>query len=896
MNDSYRRDAAGVLRELGVDAAQGLSDSEAAARLARDGRNELAERGARSPWRILWEQFTAVMVLILLAAGAVSAALGKGGETAAILAIVVLFALLGFAQEYRAERAITALRKMAVPRVRVRRSGALREVSARDVVAGDIILLEAGNAVPADARVIESAHLRVQEAALTGESAPVDKVMAALPDADLALGDRRNMVYMGSGVVYGRGAAVVVATGMRSELGRIADLIQSVRHESTPLQQRLSHVGKRLAAAGVAVAALIAVLGVARGEELSEVFLVGVSIAVAIVPEGLPAVVTLTLALGARRMLARRALIRRLPAVETLGSVTVICSDKTGTLTQNRMTVVAVDVAGHRVDLGGEPGSPLPEAVTLALAAGALCNDAAPVAGGEDAAGAAGDPTEVALLVAAARAGLPRARLDAAFPRVAEVPFDSDRKRMTTLHDTSGAAILEAAPALRATPVVAFVKGAVDGLLEVASQAWVDGQAVPMTEDVRRRIEAANDQLAGEGMRVLGLAFRAIDAVPPAAPAGEIERDLVFVGLTGMIDPPRAEVKAAVATCAAAGIRPIMITGDHPLTADAIAGQLGIAPAGRVVSGRELAHMLPAELSRTVENVSVFARVSPEHKLRIVEALQSNGHVVAMTGDGVNDAPALRKANIGVAMGITGTDVSRESSDMVLLDDNFATIVAAVEEGRTIYDNVRRFVKFAVAGNIGKVAVMFFAPFLGMPVALLPLQLLWLNLLTDGLLGLGMGFEPAEANAMRRPPHSPKDGIFSGGMGRHVAWVGALIALLALGVGYAYHAAGNPAWQTMMFTTLAFAQVGQALAVRSMHESLFTIGLLSNRPLLLLALGVAAAQWLVVSLPLTETFFGVTVLSLADLAICAALGGAVCAAIELEKAWLRRGLRRRHGG
>lgn len=897
---------ADLAQKLATNLKTGLSEAEAAARRDQYGPNELEERGGVSPLRLLLSQFANTMVLILIAAAVVSGFLGKVTETAAIAAIVILFALLGFFQEYRAEQAMAALKRLAVPLVRVRRSGELKELSAKELVPGDVVLLEAGNAIPADMRLVESVNLRIQEAALTGESEPVEKHADPLPREDVPLGDRRNMAYMGTVATYGRGTAVVTGTGMATELGKIATLLQGVESGQTPLQQRLEQVGKQLAIGGIIVAALVLLIGLLRGEGLEEMFLTAVSVAVAVVPEGLPAVVTVTLALGAQRMLRRRALIRKLPAVETLGSVTTICSDKTGTLTENRMTVTIIDVAGHFLELQGtarHPASALrlaengpnflatqPPEIGLALAAGALCNDASlrpdPQTGRYL---ALGDPTEGALLVAASQVNLRKSELEQVTPRVSELPFDADRKRMTTVHRLPDDLTMlpVALRALRAAPApfVAFCKGAVDGLLPLCREIWLNGTAVPLNAQWQQRIEAANEQMAQNGMRVLGLALRwQTDAAP-------VEDGLIFIGLTGMIDPPRPEVKTAVATCKAAGIRPIMITGDHPLTARFIAHDLGITDNLRVKTGQDLSRMSPAELAQAVQEVSVYARVTPEHKLRIVEALQAQGQVVAMTGDGVNDSPALRKADIGIAMGITGTDVSKEASEMVLLDDNFATIVAAVEEGRSIYDNIRRFVKFSIAGNVGKVLVMLLAPFMGINVALLPLQLLWLNLLTDGLLGLGLGVEPAEKGAMKRPPRAPQESLFSGGLGRHVVWVGLAIGLLALGVGLLYHDAANPAdarWQTMIFTALAFMQMGQALASRSTRESIVTLGLRSN-PVLLGLVGVTAVlQLTVIYTPFLDQFFQVTPLSARELLLCVGLGGLTLLLIELEKAWLRR--------
>lgn len=878
-------------------APDGLSPAEVEARLARYGPNLLVERGGRRPWHILWEQVTATMVLILLAAALVSAGLQKWQEAGAILAIVILFALLGFVQEYRAERAMAALKRLSVPQVRVRRAGQIVETPASQLVPGDIVLLEAGNVTPADLRLLECVNLRLQEAALTGESEAIEKHIRPISQSELPLGDRRNMAYMGTTVTYGRGAGVVVASGMDTELGHIAGLLQDVAAEMTPLQKRLDQVGKTLALIGVVIAVVIAAVGLLRGGALLDMFLVGVSVAVAVVPEGLPAVVTITLALGARRMLARQALIRKLPAVETLGSVDVICSDKTGTLTENRMTVTILDVAGQRVDLtenltltgqarfapaDAPPAPALAPALRLLLIGGALCNDARLVVEGSAENRrfqTLGDPTEAALVMAAARFDLLKPDLDAALPRHSELPFDSERKRMTTVHRPTEAVPLPQG----AGEWIGFTKGSVDGLLDIARQVWVDDHIEPLDAAFRRRIEDANRSLAENGMRVLGVAYRRLDAPAP------IEDDLTFIGFVGIIDPPRAEVKAAVANCRSAGIRPVMITGDHPLTALHIARELGIADArSRAMTGVELNRLSAAELDQVVEEVSVFARVAPEHKLRIVEALQRRGHVAAMTGDGVNDAPALKQADIGVAMGITGTDVTKEAAEMVLRDDNFATIVAAVEEGRVIYDNLRKFMKFSLGGNIGKIMVMLLGVALGMPTPLLPLQLLWLNLLTDGLLGVGLGVESAERDVMRRPPVSRQAGFFSEGLGGHIARTGLVIGVIGLSLGYYHWATRHEDWQTMTFTTLAFAQIWQALSVRSNRDALWQIGLFSNPILLLLAVLVAALQLAAIYTPALQRFLDTTTLLWSDLLLCLGAGFLVFVVTELEKAWLRR--------
>jgi Ca2+-transporting ATPase len=757
------------------------------------------------------------------------------------------------------------------------------------------VVLEAGNLVPADCRLVEGAALRTQEAALTGESEPVEKDPNVVASEDAPLGDRRSMLYMGTVVAYGRGTAAVVETGMRTELGHIAAMIQTVDVTLTPLQRRLDQLGKAIGVIAVFVAGVILVAGLMQGEPLSLMVMTAVSVAVAAVPEGLPAVVTITLALGAQRMLARHALIRKLPAVETLGSVTVICSDKTGTLTQNHMTVTTLEVAGRRTELVAGEHKTFDASEELLLAASALCNDAS-IRGNEQGVAVhwSGDPTEVALAEAAAAAGLWKTELEAAMPRVAEVPFDSERKRMTTVHR-----VVEATPRLRPLtaslgwPIreeepgdsarVAFVKGAVDGVLSLSNSVWAYGGAVALDEEGRRRILASNDELAANGMRVLGVAYRVVDACGLPGSPEALERDLVFVGMAGMIDPPRVEVHAAVATCKAAGIRAVMITGDHPLTARSIARELGISGADGVLTGRDLARMTDIELGEAVEDVSVYARVSPQHKYRIVEALQARGHVVAMTGDGVNDAPALRRADIGVAMGVSGTDVAKEAAEMVLRDDNFATIVSAVEEGRVIYDNLRKFVKFSIAGNVGKVLVALVGPILGTPLPLLPLQLLWLNLLTDGLLGLGLGVEKAERDVMSRPPQSPRHGIFAGGIGWQIAWTGLLIGTASLGVGLVYWRAGHAEWQTMIFTTLALAQVGQALAVRSSRDSLFTIGITSNPWLAVLAAAVVVLQVTVISWSPLEEMFGTVPLAAVDLGVSIGVGVLVFTMLELAK-------------
>ncbi len=910
-----------VLGALGVQSGEGLSESEVVRRLVQYGKNELVEAPGKSVLALVWEQLTNPLVLLLIFAALISALLGKADNVIAISAIVVLNAILGVTQEYRAEKAMAALKKMAAPVVRVRRDGRLQDIASTELAPGDIVLLEAGSIVPADGRLVEAANLRVQEAALTGESQPVDKDTSVVEGVEAPLGDRHNMVYMGTAVTYGRGAAVIVETGMKTQLGRIANLIQSVQQEKTPLQRRMEELGKVLLIAAVVVMVIAFIIGLITQQPLEEVLLNAVAIAVAVVPEGLPAVVTIALALGAQRMLRRNALIRKLPAVETLGSVTTICSDKTGTLTENRMTVTVVDVAGHSAQIdevlqhGGMPmlvrenggGATTKTASQAILLAGsALCNDSVLERSAEQPGQytTIGDPTEAALVVAAARFGLMKPEMEAAFPRVGEVPFESDRKRMTTAHDlrVHGAAgeyerQLGGLVSAEGHDYVAFCKGAVDSLLTVSTRVWIDGEVLPLTPELIARIETANNQLAQNGLRVLGLAYRHMNVLPLSWTVEQVERDLVFVGMVGIIDPPRREVKDAVAVCKSAGIRPVMITGDHPLTAFAIARDLGIAKDGdRVLTGHDLAALSPEELRNTVEKVAVYARVSPEHKLNIVQALQARGHVTAMTGDGVNDAPALKAADIGVAMGITGTAVSKEASDMVILDDNFATIVSAVEEGRTIYDNVRRFVKYLLASNTGELVVLLVTQLIaGMSLPLTTLQILWMNLITDGIPALALGVERAERGVMQRAPYLPNESLFGRGLGRHILLVGSLLGITGVVLGYwawsnnILAANGDVAWNTMVFMFLTIAQMGHALALRSHRESIFRVGLRGNK-LLLGAIGVTIAlQLLAIYAPIFNTLFNTAPLTLEQLAICLVLSTIVFWGVEAEKWAIRRG-------
>ncbi len=935
MDEWYKLGVDEVLDRLG-GRREGLSRDEALRRLQEYGPNELVETGAKSPWRILAQQFTSVLIIILIIAAIASAALGDYADAVVIVAIVILNGLLGFRQEYKAEKTMNALRKLAAPMVRVRRGGQVVEVASADLVPGDVVVIEAGNVIPADGRLIQSASLRAQEAALTGESEPVEKIEAALDQPDIPLADRVNMLYMGTSASYGRGELVVTATGMQTELGKIAGMIQSVDQEATPLQKRLSQLGRWLAVAALVLVVIIFAEGLLQGEGLRIMFLTAVSMAVAAVPEGLPAIVTVALSLGAQRMLKRKALIRKLPAVETLGSVTVICSDKTGTLTENRMTVVILDILGHEVDLQQEMKRDHPAplaaadagrarellqdkpAVPLLITAGALCNDSIlqlVTIGTEDDGSrqeyrALGDPTEGAIVIAAAQLGLLKTELDRAFPRVGELPFESERKRMTTVHARPletiyGLEEMNDQLAEDDAEAVAFTKGALESILPLATGVWDGERVIPLNDEQRLRAQKANDELAARGMRVLAVAFRTLSTAPggegaPALTVDDLERDLVLIGLIGMIDPARAEAKDAVRTALTAGIRPAMITGDQPLTAASIAAQVGIvtpeeaaAPDFRVLTGTDLEALSPEELAEAVREVSVYARVAPEQKLTIVQALQEQGHVVAMTGDGVNDAPALRKADIGVAMGITGTDVAKEAADMVLMDDNFATIVAAVREGRAIYDNVRKFIKYLMATNVGELAVMLIAPFIGMPLPLLPLQILWMNLVTDGLPGLALGFEPPERRVMQRPPHPPSEGIFSRGLGSHIMWAGPLMGVIALIAGWLYWRAGDEAWQTMLFTVLTISQMFHVLAIRQERESLFKIGLFSNKLLLGAVILTILLQFALIYVPFLQNIFDLQALDLSHIVIAFVISSAIFWLIEAQKLFARRRERRR---
>ncbi|HHY46721.1 MAG TPA: cation-translocating P-type ATPase [Firmicutes bacterium] len=840
-----------VARELGVDLARGLTPSEADERLARYGPNALQEERPKSVFEMLLEQFKDFLVLILIASTFIAALLGELLDAGVILAIVVLNAIMGLIQERRAERALSALKKMAAPVATVFREGKVMRVPAASLVPGDVVILQAGDLVPADLRLVEAVNLKIDEAALTGESVPVEKDANVVLDLKSPLGDRVNMAYMGTTVTYGRGKGIVSATGMSTEIGKIAKLISTYEEEETPLQRKLGAFGRWLGLACLAICAIVFILGLLRGEAPFEMFMTAVSLAVAAIPEGLPAIVTVVLALGVQKMIARNAIIRRLPAVETLGCATFVCSDKTGTLTENKMMAKKVMLASgemfevtgtgyepvgefRRISQNGEAtgiDAPLAnEHLKLLLSIGAGCNDASLEREEKTGSyGIVGDPTEGALVVLAEKAGLSLDELRQAAPRVQEIPFDSRRKRMTTIHKIGG-------------KYHAFVKGAPDILLSLSSHYIDDGTIRPLGDAERSYFRAILEDMAAQGMRVLGMAYRVLGDIPREPDPAEIENDLVFVGAVGMMDPIRQDVKEAVRVCQDAGIRPVMVTGDYPLTARAVARELGmIEETGRVVSGPELEDMQDHELEDIVMDVSVYARVSPEHKLRIVEALKKRGQVVAMTGDGVNDAPALRKADIGVAMGITGTDVAKGASDMVLTDDNFASIIAAIEQGRTIFENIRKFIIYLLSCNIGELLIFLIAILAGLPRPLVPVQILMINLVTDGLPALALGVDPAEPGIMKMPPRDPREGILTGPIIARLVMIGVLIAIATLLPFYLALEAGLPLLRarTMAFATMGFAELWRAFGSRSERRFVWNISPLSN-PQLVVAIGISA--------------------------------------------------------
>lgn len=878
-----------VFSEIGTS-PQGLSTEEAEKRLADVGPNELEAKERRTLLSLFVDQFRDFMILVLIAAAVISGFFGEIADTVAIIVILILNATIGVVQEYRAERAIEALRALAAPETTIIRDGITKTVSATELVPGDIVVLEPGNIVPADLRLFDVTQLEVNEASLTGESLPTKKTVELIPEENIPLGDRYNMVYSGTFVTYGRGKGTVVATGMKTEFGKIAGLIQAVDEVRTPLQKRLAVFGKYLALAAIAISFIVFIVGVIRGEALGLIFLTAISLAVAAIPEALPAVVTIALALGARRMVYNRALIRRLPAVESLGSVTFICSDKTGTLTENKMKVEEIysyDQAYYVTGAGYEPigefvshegkATNLKDIETWQLFfRGLALNNDASIIKKEDGYGVIGDPTEASLVVVAAKAGFPKEEVEKTYPRIGEIPFDPERKLMTTVHRYDDR-------------FVSFTKGALDVLLERAtSEIAPPLTVVPLTTERKLEIAAKGDELAAQGLRVLGLVCKFYAEPPLPAYADVLEKQVILIGLVGILDPPRQEAKEAIRICRQAGIKPVMITGDHPLTARNIALRLGlIGDHAEIITGEELSRLPLEEFEGHVQHVRVYARVAPQQKVKIVKALQDRGEIVAMTGDGVNDAPALKNADVGVAMGITGTDVAKEASDMVLLDDNFATIVAAVREGRRIYDNIRKFIRYTMTSNSGEIWTIFLAPFLGLPIPLLPIHILWINLVTDGLPGLALTAERYEVGVMNRPPRHPKESVFAHGMTSHILWVGLLMGAISLitQAGALHFNIGD--WRTMVFTVLTLSQMGHVLAVRSEKQSLFAQGLFSNLSLFGAVLLTFVLQMSTIYVPFLQGIFRTQALGLNELAITLAASTIVFFAVEIEKTQLR---------
>jgi|CXWJ01.1.fsa_nt_gi Ca2+-transporting ATPase len=884
MTDWYQRETDDILRQLETSFESGLSSAEAQRRLEEHGLNELQAAAHISPWHILFQQFKNVLIIILLIATLLSAFLGHGIEAVAIAVIVLFAVLLGFVQEYRAEKAIEALRQMAAPTATVLRDGEEMELAARDIVPGDVTFLHAGDKIPADVRLLEAINLQVEEAALTGESVPVEKQVAAIATADLALGDRRNMGYAGTVATYGRGRAVVIATGMNTEFGKIAGMLQAIETGRTPLQENLDRVGGVLARVAFIIVGIIVALGLFRGQDFIEMLIFGVALAVAVVPEALPAVVTISLAIGVQRMVKRNALMRRLPAVETLGSTSVICSDKTGTLTKDEMTVRRVHVAGQMFEVSGAGYEPHghfsynggadqpPDTLRQLLRGAALASDAHIVHNeSENRWHVKGDPTEGALVVAAAKAGMGKAELDRTYPRLDEIPFTSETKRMTTLHRMPEG-------------TVAFSKGAPEIILDDCTQLLTPDGVKPLDAAGRARLVETAQEMAGQALRVLAVAAKDEKVI------GQAEREMTYLGMLGMIDPPRPEAKAAIQTCREAGIKAIMITGDHPLTAKAVATELGLLQRGRVVTGAELEAISDADFENQVEDIEVYARVSPAHKLRVVTALQNRGHIAAMTGDGVNDAPALKKADIGIAMGITGTDVTKEAADMTLTDDNFASIVAAIEEGRGIFGNVKKYLMYLLSSNIGEIGLMAGATLLGLPLPLSAVQILSVNLATDGLPALALSVDPPEQDLMKRKPRNPRTGIFTRPVVLLMLVGGIWSTIVNLGMYIWADNSGrsHPEAMTMTFVSLVLIQFFKAYNFRSDRHSVLHKPF-ANKWLNWAILFDLLFLLVIVYVPAFHEPFGTFALPWQDWAILIPLAFTVVPVLELAKWMVRKG-------
>ncbi|MGB5081853.1 MAG: HAD-IC family P-type ATPase [Burkholderiales bacterium] len=927
--DPHAKPIEALVDGLQTHLERGLFQQEAQERLRKFGPNELTERPRPGFFSLLWDQFNNYLVIILIIAALVSLALGEYVDSVAIMFIVVLNAVVGVIQESKAEQALAALKKMSAPNAQVIRDGHQITVPGREIVGGDIVLLEAGNYVPADLRLVESVNLKIEEASLTGESVPVEKNAAVVLDREIPVGDRKNSAFMGTLITYGRGRGIVTGTGMNTQIGLIAEMIQSFETEDTPLQKKLAHLGKVLGTACLAICALVFVYGLFRDTHLVEalnggflnyleaekkdiinLFMTAVSLAIAAVPEGLPAIVTVCLALGMQRMIKHHALIRKLPAVETLGCATVVCSDKTGTLTQNEMTVVQAWAGGNRFRVTGEGYDPSGEFfvgtapfvprtdpdATVLLHGALVCNDAKLEEKCDETGKASwqiiGDPTEGAMVVAAAKSGYRREEMEKALPRIQEIPFDSDRKRMTTLHRVDGAHAHAAVSGFSYPPVIAFVKGAPDVILDLCGLRLDRGRAVGLTQEQRLAILEHNRDMASNALRVLAVAYRPLQEVPASVTPETVEKDLVFVGLLGMIDPPRPEVVDALKVARGAGLKSIMVTGDYKDTAEAIARDIGLlTPGGLVLTGPQIERLSDEELAERVDRLDVCCRVSPQHKTRIVEALKARDHVVAMTGDGVNDAPALKRANIGVAMGITGTDVAKQTADMVLTDDNFASIVAAIEQGRIIYSNIRKFVYFLLACNVGEILIIFAAMLVGMPIPLRPVQLLWLNLVSDGAPALALGLEKGDPDIMKHPPRSPKEPIINRDMAVGIGVIGVVDAAAILTVFYLAlqrYPAHLEAAQTMAFVTLCTSELIRAFTARSEYHSVFSIGVFSNR-WMVWAVGVSFLLVLmVVYVPFLRPFFDTVPLTAGDWLLMLPFFFLSPVAMELLKVYFRR--------
>lgn len=858
MNLFYNQPIEEVLKNYDVLPDQGLSDDEVKKRLEEHGFNQLESKKQKSVWAMFFEQFKSSMVVILLIAAIISGVIGvmEGEglvETYVILAILLVNALIGMAEEKKAQSSLEALNKMSSPRTKVLREGEVTEIVSTEVVPGDIVVLDAGDIIPADMRLVDAINLKIQEAALTGESVPVEKSNAVLEGADISLGDRENMAFSTSIVTYGRGKGVVVGTGMDTEVGKIAHMLQNTQATETPMGKRLQQLGKTLGYVALSICAVIFVMGILYGNDLLEMFMMAVSLAVAAIPEGLQIVSTIVLAIGVQRLVKLNAIVRTLPSVETLGSTTVICSDKTGTLTQNKMTVVEGWAGGNRIDFRNPP---LPEELdsdeTTLLHSSLLCTDAHLKMLPDGTHQNSGDPTETAIVDIGLNLKLNKNELEKQFPRVQEVPFDSDRKRMATINKTES-------DHLRVN-----VKGGLDEVLGVTTHILMHGKVRPITEEDIETIREENHRMAQSALRVLAVAYKDIEAVPDQVNADTVEKDLVFIGLTGMIDPARPEVVEAVRKCKTAGIRAVMITGDHKVTAVAIADEIGIYNEGdKAVTGTDLVEMSEESLYGNVQDYSVYARVAPEHKVRIVKAWQSHGDIVAMTGDGVNDAPALKQADIGVAMGIVGTEVAKDASDVVLTDDNFSTIVGAVEEGRRIYDNILKVIQFLLSANMGEVLLIFIASLFNIGNPLTPILILWINLVTDSLPALALSMDPAEGDIMTRKPRDPRKGFFSKGMIWRISYQGGVIGLISLAayiVGF--QDGGQPLGQTMAFAVLGFSQL---LHVRNLHSnkrSSFRTSILSNKPLVGAIFASSLLLFAVLLVPAFMNIFGVVPMDL----------------------------------